>query len=226
MRRGVIVALAMTLAACGSTAGGGAPLPSRSLGAPAPLPVPSSYAQACALEASVCTTASTQQVDAALLVDATDVPSVAAGAPCPASRGTPLSTSSFGGIVFGSGPVHALLSAGGDPAMTARIESGQVQLVTTGGDGWRGFKTLWFTDRGYGGVFVVSARRLDGVGAVAFGEQPAVGRLVVPAGATVNVGADGEREAPGGSWVTAPGCYGWEVRTSDHTETIVLDVEG
>jgi hypothetical protein len=226
MRIGVTVVLVVTLAACGSGTSGGAPLPSASRTAPAALPVPSSYAQACALEASVCTSASTQAVDATLL-ETNDLSSIAAGAPCPVSHGTPLTTSSFGGIVFGSGPVHALLSSGGDAVTTARIEAGHVRLVTTASTGgWRGFKTLWFADGGYTGAFAVSGRRLDGTGAVAFGEQPAVSRLLVPPNATVNVGADGEREAPGGSWLTAPGCYGWEVRTPDHTETIVFSVEG
>jgi hypothetical protein len=34
--------------------------------------------------------------------------------------------------------------------------------------------------------------------------------LIVPPGPTLN-GSSGSRMAPGGTWVVAPGCYGWQI---------------
>jgi hypothetical protein len=45
--------------------------------------------------------------------------------------------------------------------------------------------------------------------------------LVVPPGPTLNSG-EGYREAPGGLWVKAPGCYAWQVDGLTFSETIVV----
>jgi hypothetical protein len=86
---------------------------------------------------------------------------------------------------------------------------------------WLALKTLWFSVPAYQGPFVIRAQRLGRPGPVALGEGPTVAPLVVPPGPTLN-GTGGWREAPGGLWVRAPGCYAWQVDGLTFSETIVV----
>jgi hypothetical protein len=56
----------------------------------------------------------------------------------------------------------------------------------------------------------IRGARIDAPGSIAFGEGPDQEELIFPPGPTVN-GRDGWREAPGGTYVKAPGCYAWQV---------------
>jgi hypothetical protein len=76
--------------------------------------------------------------------------------------------------------------------------------------GWFGYKTLWFTLPSYVDVVLIRGARIDGDGPVGFGEQPAIGHLIIPPGPTLN-GQDGYREAPGGTFVKSSGCYAFQV---------------
>jgi hypothetical protein len=139
------------------------------------------------------------------------------GQRCPASHGRPVNTADFGGVTLGNGPVRVLVGgAGGEP------RQGVADLINpTNSPPWLALKTLWFSVPSYQGPFVIRAKRLGHPGPVALGEGPTVAPLVVPPGPTLN-GTGHWREAPGGLWVRAPGCYAWQVDGLTFSETIVV----
>ncbi len=109
------------------------------------------------------------------------------------------------------------------PAVDGDLRHGIVLLSSNSGvAGWLAFKTLWFSAPAYRGPFLIRAQRLDGQGPIAFGETPILSPLVVPPGETLNSHA-GYRTAPGGTWVKAPGCYGWQIDGLNFSEVIVVD---
>jgi hypothetical protein len=150
---------------------------------------------------------------------------------CPATPGTQVDTSLFGGVALGSGPVRILLADRGE------LLQGQVNLSKTEdalGTGhssaWYGIQTLWFSRPGYDGPFVVRGGAVTGSGSMEVqpgdsGLAPGTGPLVVPAGPTANTSQEGYRTVPGSTWVTAPGCYAWQVDGNGFTEVIVFDAK-
>ncbi len=150
-------------------------------------------------------------------------PSLGPGGSCPASPGTTFNNSFFGGIALGSGRVRVLLADSGD------ILHGRVNVVPyTSVPGWFAIQTLWFSLPGYNGPFVVHAKRLGEASSTievqpsGEGLTPGSGPLVVPAGPTANT-KDGYRTMPGSTWITAPGCYAWQVDGLNFSEIIVFD---
>ena len=183
---------------------------------PGPLSIPISYEQACANEPSVCDEKTKGDVPDTLK-RALRFPVIRSGQRCPASSGVLVSNASFVGIALGHGRVHPIPAALGD------LRHGVVVLSTdTGAPGWLAFKTLWFSEPSYKGPFVIRGKRLDGSGPIAFGETPTLAPLVVPPGDTINSYA-GYRTAPGGTWVKAPGCYGWQIDGLAFSDVIVVD---
>ncbi|HEY3036520.1 MAG TPA: hypothetical protein VGJ54_17915 [Streptosporangiaceae bacterium] len=140
-------------------------------------------------------------------------PAVRPGQRCPASPGKPVKASGFSGIALGTGPVRVIAGS---------TRRGIAQLINpTNSPPWLALKTLWFSVPAYQGPFIIRAERLGRPGPVALGEGPTVAPLVVPPGPTMN-GTGGWREAPGGLWVRAPGCYAWQVDGLTFSETIVV----
>jgi hypothetical protein len=183
---------------------------------PGPLTIPVSYKEACAREPAVCQAGTT-----GIVPDSLKRPlrlrAVHPGQACPTTAGVPVTNSFFVGVALGSGPVRPIPAAGGD------LRHGVVELSkNTGAPGWLAFKTLWFSAPSYQGPFVIRGQRLDGSGPIAFGETPTLAPLVVPPGETLNSDA-GYRTAPGGTWVKAPGCYGWQIDGLTFTHVIVVD---
>jgi hypothetical protein len=78
------------------------------------------------------------------------------------------------------------------------------------GDAWYSFKNEWQADATYDGPFRVRGARIDGPGDMGFGLRPDTSELLVPAGPTQTV-ADGYRWAPGAMFVTAAGCWAFQV---------------
>ena len=99
-----------------------------------------------------------------------------------------------------------------------------VAVLDPGGsvNGWADFKTLWFSEPSYQGPWAIRGEQLNGSSPVIFGEQPTVSKLVVPPGPTVNETTDGYREAPGGTYLRGPGCYGWQVDGLSFSYVIVF----
>jgi len=168
-----------------------------------PLPTPMDYRHVCQLEASVCSCApqladpTCSQSLPANIVRPLRLPVVSSGDACPTTSDHPESTEDFAGVALGSGQVEPLI--------------GSTPIVALRSDGWYATKTLWFTIPKYDGPVLVRGARIDGQGPVGFGEQPLIGHLIIPPGPTLNEGLDGYRQAPGGTFVRAPGCYAWQV---------------
>lgn len=179
---------------------------------PFELPVPANFEQACRLESQVCIEG-TGKIPSELLRPL-HLPTLEPGQPCPTTSGQRVVTAAFGGIALGSGLVRPLIAADGDTA------HGVARLDPPTGE-WYGFKTLWFSDPSYQGPWIVRGAGLGHPGFVAFGEQPSVSELVIPPGDTVNE-RDGWREAPGGTWVSGPGCYAWQVDGLGFSAVIVF----
>ena len=232
-----VTALALATAACtassppraagashpASRSAGGAAGPRASALARAGLLVPATYEQACSNGASQCLTVPAGPIPAALNRPL-HFPVLRPGQRCPASPGKTVNTADFGGVALGNGPVRVLIAA------TGGVRHGVAGLINpTNSPPWLALKTLWFAVPAYQGPFVIRARRLGRPGPAALGAgtgdtaiaRPTVAPLVVPPGPTLN-GTGGWREAPGGLWVRAPGCYAWQVDGLTFSEIIVV----
>jgi hypothetical protein len=145
-------------------------------------------------------------------------PALRAGQRCPASRGTRVNTSDFGGVALGAGPVRVILADLGD------LRHGIAELINpTSSPPWLALKTLWFSLPAYQGPFVIRAKRLGRPGPVWLEGEPTAAWLVVPPGPTFDsVGFSGYRTVPGGLFVKTPGCYAWQVDGLRFSEIIVV----
>ena len=231
-RDGVIasgMAAVLLVAGCTGPSGhhGQSPAPSSTRTAGEGLTVPLTYQQACADESSAVCAApgpgspGPGQIPAQLRARPLQLRELKSGQACPALPGHPVSTAGFGGTALGNGPVRVLIAGAGD------LSHGSIDLLVSDTPGWRGTKTLWFSSPAYQGPWIVRGVRLDGQAQIRVNsgsEGPfayPAGPLVVPPGGTPNETADGYREAPSGTFVTAPGCYGWQVDGQTFTEIIV-----
>jgi hypothetical protein len=100
----------------------------------------------------------------------------------------------------------------------ARLDPGTRQ-------GWRSFKTLWSVDARYTGPVMIRGARLDAPGDMFFGEAPTAPQLIIPAGETLNE-YEGNRTAPGGTYVHAAGCYGYQIDGPHLSQIIIVKVVG
>jgi hypothetical protein len=149
------------------------------------------------------------------------------GQPCPTTAGEQVTTSTFGGVALGDGPVRVLLTDRGD------LRHGRVNLTKTQNQlgrhsRWLALETLWFSTPHYQGPFVVRGRALSGAAQIevqpgSTGEQPGTGPLVVPSGPTPNTDTSGLRSVPGSTWITAPGCYAWQIDGDNFSDIITFD---
>jgi hypothetical protein len=178
---------------------------------------------------SASTSAATLSIQSrSLLARPLHLPSLAAGESCPATPGERIDTSLFSGVALGNGPVRVLLADRGS-LLHGQVDLGsQQQLGDAHGSRWFAVQTLWFSTPGYNGPFVVRGQRLAGTGSMevqpgSTGLAPGSGPLIVPSGPTINT-SDGYRTVPGSSWVTAPGCYAWQVDGKGFSDVIVVDI--
>ncbi|MDQ6948792.1 MAG: hypothetical protein M3256_21670 [Actinomycetota bacterium] len=189
------------------------PTPAASI--PAPLPTPTDYRSASSLEESVFScrgdsaSAYCSQKLPAALMRPLHFPKIKLGASCPITSGHVVSTVGFSVFALGKGPVYPGIAGG--------------QLYAWSG-GWFGFKTLWYVAPSYDGPVLIRGARIDGDGLVGFGESPFIGHLIIPPGPTLNEAADGYRTAPGGTYVTGPGCYAWQIDGLSFSDVIVVGV--
>jgi hypothetical protein len=215
-----VVAWTLVLVACTSSRPFPAPAShsprpaasSTATSASAGLVVPATYQQACVGEGPICLPSASGQIPAALNRPL-HFPVLRPGQACPATSGSVVSTPAFEGFALGQGPVRPLIAMSGD------LRAGVTDM--TRASPWFAFKTDWFSVPSYQGPFVIRATRLGGSGQVGMGETPNVGPLVMPPGPSVN-DDKGWRNAPGDTWVRAPGCYAWQVDGLTFSEVIVI----
>lgn len=185
------------------------------------LEVPATYQAACASEAgSICSPYEHGQIPLSLTRRPLRLPTLSPGQSCLPSSGHLVNSVHFSGVALGSGPVQVIIAGVGD------VQHGIIDLLRSYSSNWRGTKTLWFSMPSYQGPFIIRAKRLDGssminIDSASDGPSSTPGPLVVPPGPTLN-SQDGWREAPGGTWVTAPGCYGWQVDGLTFSEVIAI----
>lgn len=197
------VAVALLLLAQACTASG-SPQPSRS--------APPTSSTATATEATE--TSTTIGAFPTALLTPLQIPVLEPGQACPATPGKPVNTPTFGGIALGDGLVRPIVAAEGD------LLDGTAELLTeTRFPPWLALKTLWISDPSYRGPFIIRARQLDGAGPIGVGGSPTDTMIVGP---TIDGGPDGN-QAPSGTWVRAPGCYGWQVDGLTFTEVVVVN---
>jgi hypothetical protein len=178
---------------------------------------PGSYAETCRLVASWCGSPAHGAIPPPLVRPLAFPPVDAAN--CPVDSGRSFTTEEFGGIAFGNGPVRPLVvQRDADAAL-----DGTFRFVASK-HGWYVLKTLWFATPRYKGSILIRGRQLDGENPLAFGEDPQLLDPQLPRGKTLN-GSHGFRTWPGGTWVRAPGCYGWQVDGTNFSRTIVFRAE-
>jgi hypothetical protein len=205
----IAVALLSALAACGNAPG--PMLPSPTLSSPPKPPA---------------ATASPEPAElAALRTRPLRLPTLAAGDECPVTRAVPL---------VPPPPAGHALSTGGPPSALghapifpdARYYGDDARLRVSPGHphpGWYVAKAPWASRTGYVGWALIRTARLDGPGQALVELQMAEGPEISNA-LPVYVQADWQYWA-GGTEVTNPGCYAYQVDGSNFTEVIVFRAE-
>lgn len=144
------------------------------------------------------------------------LPALRAGGSCPTSRGRTYSNGQFAGVALGISPVRPIVDAPPAAAVHGRA-------LAVRRDGWWSFKTLWFALPRYQGPFLIRGANLATGAPVRFGEGTTTPAIAVRA-QTLN-GDHGFREAPGGTYVKMPGCYGWQVDGIGFSRVIVFQAQ-
>ena len=130
------------------------------------------------------------------------------GRRCPVTPGRYRQTPISGAMTVGAGPVRVLIANAGQPRPGFRPASF---------DGWLALKTHFISAPSYRGPFLIRARPI-GAGRVRIGSTPAeFGPLVVPAGS-------GWREQPYFTFVTSPGCYGWQLDGTTFSYDVIVHI--
>ncbi len=139
------------------------------------------------------------------------LPSLAAGASCPA---TPTQTIVPGlPAMAGDGPLYPLTSAG---------SGGTVYYDAPSASGPQGVAVTWVAAPGVSGPALVRGRRLDGGGALGFGRDEAAELQLTPYDAGTPIGSAGyvalETDL---TVIPASGCYAYQIDTAT-TSTVVV----
>ena len=146
-----------------------------------------------------------------------ELPSVAAGAPCPVStiddRVDWRAVNAFGDGL-GRGPVY--------PGMS---EDATLELRSVG-TGWLRTKVFWYVKPSYRGRALIRGRRLDAPGTLRFGEQRLSSELRIRPGQTVTWSGqpEGSRGVPSAVRALAAGCYGVQMDGTSFSRTVVFKV--
>lgn len=226
---GVLVMILVAACTSGAARPGQSSPPGSSAGGPsgpaAPhasgLAIPLTYREACAEEAGFCAVNAAGQIPDVLRHRPLRLPVLHRGQRCPASRGHTIANPALiYGTALGTGPAQVVIEGAGD------LTRGNADLLQSFTPSWRGTKTLWLIRPAYQGPVIIRAQRLDGNGVIdinSASDGPSLppAPLIIPPGATPN-DTGGWREAPAGTWVKSPGCYGWQIDGLAFTEVIVV----
>jgi hypothetical protein len=129
------------------------------------------------------------------------------GAACPLSTTAELAPATA--ALAGPGPVY--------PA------GNRIPVGAKDADGFSPGKVLWVARPDYAGPALIRGRRIDGIGELRFLGR-VTGELRFPLETGVRAGASeqGWRYLPSTVYVSAPGCYGFQIDGVDWTITIVM----
>lgn len=177
---------------------------------------PASYQQACAVEPDACLPGTKGTVLPALSRPL-ELPSLAAGARCPVTRGQNSTSAYVKGEEYGSGPVRLVV---GDRGEASR---GVVVLGNPDRSPWLAAENVLLIDASYRGPVLLRGERLDGPG-TAFFDGNEVRSYLDPPYPDANTQNDGSRTPPASIFVRSPGCYGFQIDGTDFTTTIVLEL--
>ena len=142
------------------------------------------------------------------------VPTLAAGAACPASAPRPSRDGTLPIHLFGPGPAYPTLAT----------EAGRASVGLTWAPteppylGWAGTKVLWKVPR-YAGAVLIRGRQLDGPNSVGFDVGPNWTRRVHP---EIKLVGPEDDLHPAATFVPAPGCYAYQVDTFRSSYLIVF----
>lgn len=137
--------------------------------------------------------------------------------PCRVGRGAVVRTDDFRVLALG---VNKPVRPGVATEDIEGVSRGRIP-ATRLSNGWLGFKTLWFAIPKFQGPFLV---RAAAVGAGSIRRDKALERdMFAVRAATIN-GTDGYRQVPGGTYVSTPGCYVWQVDGDQFSYQIVFRV--
>ena len=132
------------------------------------------------------------------------------GRRCPVTPGRYRQTPISGAMTVGTGPVRVLIDDAGQPRPGFHPASD---------DGWLALKTHFLSLPSYRGPFLIRARPIGNVvGHIRIGPTPSdFAPLLVPAGG-------GWREQPYFTFVTSPGCYGWQLDGTTFSYDVIVQV--
>jgi hypothetical protein len=135
------------------------------------------------------------------------------------TRGSDVNNRVFGGIALvAPGPVRPIIAARGARHGTAIIQGGKLGR-------WYDIKTLWFSAASYQGPVLIRGQRLDGPGVLRFGRGTPESRYLVDQGTTLTHVRGVMRSWPGGTYVTSPGCYGFQVDGLHFSYHLFLNIQ-
>ena len=143
------------------------------------------------------------------------IPTIAPGAPCPASSSRSTLRHGITFPAFGPGPAFPTLEK-----RSGRAAVGMVWEPTNETrPGWAGTKVLWAVPR-YDGAVLIRGRQLDGPNRVGFDLGPSWTRTVLRELRLVGPTYD---LRPAATFVQAPGCYAYQVDTLRSSYRIVFE---
>lgn len=145
------------------------------------------------------------------------VPHLTPSAECPVTRAKHRPDPDLGDI-WGNGPVGPVGLVDGVLDYVAPDRTGVWR-----DRGWGGMKVLWAVDPKVAAPVLVRGRQLDGTNEVRF-EDPARPELVLDPSEDALPG--GWRDYPSYTRLRAPGCYAYQVDTTEGTWTIVFRADG
>jgi len=154
----------------------------------------------------------------ALRARSVELPSLAAGRPCPATR-LWTSPSADLGPLTGDGPARAAL-ANVDGAATLTI----APAANFGSAEWGGNKVLWALDATSPGPALIRGHQLDGPNEVRFdeGAEPSAELILDPVERATSL-EGGWIDFPASMRVRAAGCYGLQVDTGSGTTALIFE---
>jgi len=145
------------------------------------------------------------------------IPILRPGERCPTTPGARSSDPYLSRVdTLGNGPVR--------PDIGDRVDlaHGRIVLGTTDRPGWFAIETVWFSSSSYDGPWIVRAARLSGSGRIELGE-PLGPRRGAPRVSTSRLQVASGPNAPGTSWISAPGCYAWQVDGDGFSQVIAFE---